>query len=101
LKSQLTTSASHPGIALNVVILIVVSVAIVAFVVNPSAEGTVTKTDPILESFERDMTREPTPAAPVSRDSIDEDELYETINTIQWTTDKPVNADDSETARSN
>ena len=43
------------------------------------------KHDPIVASFERELDREPTPRQWVRRDSIDQDELYRTINTAQWT----------------
>ena len=55
----------------------------------PDFDGqTVAEADPVAMSFERDMSREPGPTAPVRRDSIDHDELYETINTIRWTTEE-------------
>ena len=43
-------------------------------------------TDEVVSSFNRDLTRQPGPARPVNRESIDEDVLYRTMNSIHWTT---------------
>ena len=45
--------------------------------------------DPIIESFEREFNREPGPARPVERTSIDEDVLYHTANSVHWTKEEP------------
>ena len=41
--------------------------------------------DPIVEQFERELNREPGPARPVERSAIDEDELYQVVNSVHWT----------------
>ena len=46
---------------------------------------TTSNSDPVVQQFEREMNREPTPRAPVERTSIDEDELYRQANRIHWT----------------
>ena len=40
--------------------------------------------DPIAQSFERELNREPGPQAPVRRDSIDDDVLYQALNKMHW-----------------
>lgn len=41
--------------------------------------------DPIVESFERALNREPGPATPAAGESIDDDELYQRLNAVHWT----------------
>ena len=48
------------------------------------------ETDPVLASFERQFDREIAPAVRATRDSIDEDVLYRSMNSIHWTVDAPV-----------
>ncbi len=60
--------------------------------------------DQIVASFERALNHEPTPASVVTRSAIEGDMLYETINTIHWSTfeaqvdsmvaDEPADVDD-------
>lgn len=40
--------------------------------------------DPIVASFERELNREPTPARPVQRNAISQDELYAVLNSVHW-----------------
>jgi len=48
----------------------------------------VAEADPVAMSFVRDLNREPVPSAPVQREAIEHDELYEMINTIRWTAEE-------------
>ena len=41
--------------------------------------------DPILQSFERELNHEASPAAKARRDSIDIDVLYSIVNSPHWT----------------
>ncbi len=50
-----------------------------------SAEAEEAEKDQIIESFERELNREPGPARPAERTSIDEDVLYHTANSVHWT----------------
>ena len=52
--------------------------------------------DPVLESFERELNREPVPAAPVRREAIDGDELYRTINSVAWSPEVRLDAETTE-----
>ncbi|MDJ0709465.1 MAG: hypothetical protein QNJ14_03695 [Woeseiaceae bacterium] len=43
--------------------------------------------DAIVGSFERDISRLPGPTPPATRDAIDNDVLYRTVNPVHWTDD--------------
>lgn len=54
---------------------------------EPVVENT---TDPVLDSFLRDFDHKPSPVRYPRRDAIDDDVLYETLNSVHWT--RPVGA---------
>ena len=57
--------------------------------------------DPVVAAFEREFAREPGPPARIRRESIDDDVLYQTINSIHWTTyDQPIESVETITSRS-
>ena len=41
--------------------------------------------DPVIASFERALSHEPGPVAPIRRESIEHDELYEALNRVHIT----------------
>ncbi|MEO1245227.1 MAG: hypothetical protein AAFX56_06025 [Pseudomonadota bacterium] len=45
------------------------------------------KGDDVAASFERELNRQPVPAAPARRDALDEDVLYKMMNEVHWTED--------------
>ena len=53
--------------------------------------------DPVVASFERELTHQPARTAPVRRDAIDNDVLYRTMNEIHWTPDGKSTAGNDET----
>jgi len=57
--------------------------------------------DPVVQSFARELNREPAPAAPVRRDSVDEDRLYQAINPVHWTADEQTNTKSTDTKEKN
>jgi len=57
--------------------------------------------DPVVQSFERELNREPAPAAPVRRDSIDEDQLYQAVNSVHWTADEHTNTEPTDSEETN
>lgn len=48
------------------------------------------ESDPVVESFERELHRQPVPASPATGEAIDEDLLYRIVNEAHWT---PVSED--------
>lgn len=67
--------------------LIVVGIAIAA--ISLRAETEEGRDDQIVASFERELNRAPAPRKEVTRDAIEEDELYVRIN-------KPLQSDDED-----
>ena len=45
------------------------------------------ESDPVIASFERELERQPVPAAPATGHAIEEDVLYDTVNEVHWTRD--------------
>lgn len=45
------------------------------------------ESDPVIASFERELDRQPVPAAPPTGQAIEEDVLYDTVNEVHWTQD--------------
>ena len=45
------------------------------------------ESDPVIASFERELDRQPVPAAPPTGEAIEEDVLYDTVNEVHWTRD--------------
>ena len=113
MNSTQAESVSRGGRAMrwttSLIVLVVVS-AIGLALGSPLRHPTVTpamdlevvaETDPVALSFVRDMNREPTPAAPIQRESIADDELYEMINTIRWTTEEQKDGPTTESTMEN
>ena len=82
-------------------LILLTAVAVLGIAVHPLTGKTTSVPDPILQSFEREMNRVPTPTAPVRRDDIERDRLYEMINAARWTHDGPEAASGNELARRN
>ena len=53
------------------------------------------ESDPVTASFDRALSHEPGAAAPVRRESIDHDELYEALNSAHWSYDDTVTGTDA------
>ena len=51
------------------------------------------ESDPVIASFERELERQPVPAAPPTGQAIEEDVLYDTVNEVHWTQDDEDNVD--------
>jgi len=60
-----------------------------AFLAAVTTEQVPQDTDQVAASFERELNREPGPAMPIHRESIERDELYEALNRVHWTKDAP------------
>lgn len=71
----------------NLIWIAVLAVLLLGVVASQRA---FTEPDPVLASFERQFDREPVTAARPSGDAIDDDELYERLNAVHWTQDKPM-----------
>ena len=67
------------------IILFTLSLAVILLLGFISNHPTMNDPDPILESFERELNHEPSPAPGARRDEILEDELYKTLNSVHWT----------------
>ena len=57
--------------------------------------------DPVVQSFERELNHESAPAAPVRRDSVDEDQLYQAINPVHWTANEQTNTESTDNEEKN
>ena len=49
--------------------------------------------DSVVQSFARELQHTPGPIAEIRRESIDDDELYQALNTIHWTPEMQANSD--------
>jgi hypothetical protein len=77
------------------------AVGVLGIAAYPETDKQTVEPDPVLESFERDMNREPTPTAPIRRDDIERDRLYEMINSVHWTHAGPEDLNSSQSAGRN
>ena len=67
---------------------IVTGIAMVSILVNsenPSVQLSDMGPDPVLMSFERELNHEPAPATRARGESVDQDLLYRTVNSVHWT----------------
>lgn len=67
------------------VVLAIVGVAVQLAPATPAQEPQAS--DPVITSFERVLSHEPGPPAPVRGESIEHDELYEVLNRVHWKQD--------------
>ncbi len=75
-------------VALTIIasVVLIIDVAI-ADTAPPATSGTPLEagSDEVTRSFQRELTREPVPTRRITRRAIDDDVLYQTINTATWT----------------
>ena len=62
----------------DISILFLIFVAVTG--ISVAGQITDVETDPVAESFDRAFNHEPAPAAPATRESIDDDVLYDLVN---------------------
>jgi len=88
MKTNHFEAATNQYVATKFHVLSVVGIAIVgtgALLYVFSSADEIVDDDQVFASFERDMNHRPAPAAIVTRSAIDEDILYDRINSISWT----------------
>lgn len=80
------------------VINTIVAAGIVAHTLSTPSPSEEACKDLIGASFEPEMNREPGPAKPIRRESIEEDRLYDILSDVHWTQPESDDNEDSEMA---